>query len=115
MEEFISDAIRALPGQFDTRAMGVGVPGLPVGFAWRGEERRIETRLDQWKQSSPEGGRPGNELYLRRHYFRLRMDDGAIWTVYFVRHTTAGKNPRSRWFLYSIEPPTPDANAGESG
>jgi hypothetical protein len=103
MEEFISEPVTALAGQFDAHSMATGVPGLPGGFTWRGLDCLIVERLDQWKQSSPEGGRAGGEVYLRRHYFRLRMNDGAIWTVYFVRVATAGRNPRSRWFLYSIE------------
>lgn len=102
MEQFISEPIRPLPGGFDTAAMAAGLPGLPRGFLWRGREHVVAARLEAWKQSAPEGGRAGGELYLRRHYHRLRMADGTVWTVYFTRQAARGGSPRRRWFLYSI-------------
>jgi hypothetical protein len=44
-------------------------------------------------------------MYLRRHCFKLRMDDGAVWSVYFVRQTPKSGSVRTRWFLYTIDPP----------
>lgn len=61
MEEFVSELITPQRGTFDTGAMGVGLPGLPAGFEWRGESRRIVTLLEEWKQSAPEGGRAGGD------------------------------------------------------
>ena len=58
-----------------------GEPGLPQGFAWRDEERRIEEVLSTGKAATPDRG----EMYIRRHTYRLRMDDGEIWNVYFLR------------------------------
>lgn len=103
MQQFVSEPLSALPGAFDTRAMAAGQPGLPAGFRWRDVELRIEGVLETWKQSEPEGGRPGGERYLRRHYFRLRMSDGATWVVYFLRQTPRSGSPKARWFLYLIE------------
>ena len=103
MEEFVSEVITPHAGTFDSGAMATGLPGLPAGFDWRGESYRITTQLESWKQSAPEGGRAGGERYLRRHYFRLHMSDGATWVVYFVRQTPRGTSPRKRWFLYAIE------------
>ncbi|MBN2445161.1 MAG: cytoplasmic protein [Phycisphaerae bacterium] len=101
MEEFVSEPIEPVAGTFDTAAMARGEPGLPAGFLWHGEKFDVLERLETWKQSSPEGGRHDAEVYLRRHYYRLRMSDGAIWTVYFTRQARAGGSPRRRWFLYS--------------
>ena len=103
MEEFVSELITPQRGTFDTGAMGAGLPGLPAGFEWRGESRRIVALLEEWKQSAPEGGRAGGERYLRRHYFRLRMSDEAVWTVYFLRQTPRSGSPKKRWFLYAVE------------
>lgn len=103
MQEFISEPLRALPGAFDTAAMATGLPGLPAGFQWRGRTLRIAAVLGHWKHSEREGGRSDGSLYLRRHYFRLRMSDGTVWVVYFVRRTARGGSPRQRWFLYSVE------------
>jgi hypothetical protein len=81
--------------------MGRGEPGLPSGFTWRGNSVTIVERLETWKHSSREGGGAG-DLYLRRHYYKLRMSDGSIWTVYFVRQTPRTGSPKNRWFLYTI-------------
>ena len=102
MEQFISERITPSGGHFDTAAMGRGEPGLPLEFAWRGQTHGIVEKLDQWKHSTPEGGRAGGERYLRRHYCTLRMFDASVWTVYFVRHTPRSGSPKSRWFLYKI-------------
>ena len=104
MTEFVSEAIRPRAGTFDALGMGRGEPGLPSGFDWRGESLTIVERLAAWKDSSREGSRAQGELYLRRHYYRLLMSNEAVWTVYFVRQTPRSGSPRSRWFLYSVEP-----------
>ena len=81
-----------------------GEPGLPEGFAWREEERRIEEVLSTGKAATPDRG----EMYIRRHTYRLRMDDGAIWNVYFLRQAPKGGSTtaaKRRWYLLSTEPP----------
>ena len=80
-----------------------GEPGLPKGFTWRGDDIVIGELLESWKHSSREGGAAG-DLYLRRHYYRLRMEDATVWTVYFVRQTPRSGNPKQRWYLYTVEP-----------
>lgn len=105
MTEFVSEPITPHEGTFDAKPMAAGLPGLPGGFDWRGESFQIVDRLEAWKQSAPEGGRPDGERYLRRHYFCLRMSDEAVWTVYFVRQTPRSGSPKTRWFLYSVERP----------
>ncbi len=105
MLEFLSEPLTALSGRFDTAEMARGLPGLPSGFRWRHEDYSITRRLEGWKHTSSEGGRAGGQVYLRRHYHRLEMSDGSVWTVYFVRQTPRGSSPRTRWFLYTREPP----------
>ncbi len=101
MDEFVSEPLAPRAGTFDAGQMAAGLPGLPGGFVWRGESRAVVEVVETWKQSSPEGGRAGNERYLRRHYYRLRMSDESEWTVYFVRQTPRSGSPKSRWFLLS--------------
>lgn len=101
--EFVSETIAPHEGRFDTEAMGRGEPGLPAGFDWRGVSYDIVERLEQWKHSERESGRAGGELYLRRHYYKLRMSDGSVWTVYFMRQTPKSGSPKRRWFLYSVD------------
>lgn len=103
MPDFISEPITPHKGAFDTAAMAAGTPGLPRGFTWRDEAYEIVAVLGSWKASGPEVGSFHGERYLRRHYSRLKMSDGTVWTVYFIRRTPQGSSPRQRWFLYSIE------------
>ena len=103
MEEFVSESITPHAGTFQSSSMAAGMPGLPAGFDWRGESHRIVAELGSWKQSAPEGGRADGERYLRRHYFRLRMSDETVWTVYFIRQTPRSGSPKNRWYLYAVE------------
>ena len=98
MSEFVSEPITPLAGAPDTEAMVRGEPGLPPGFVWREAEYRVVSRLDAGKTHSPDRG----EMYVRRHTWRLRMDDGSIWEVYFLRQPPKrGARTRyaARWFL----------------
>jgi hypothetical protein len=104
--EFISEVILPVGPSFDAGAMSRGEPGLPQAFEWRGRKLMITSRIEQWKATSAEGGRAAGQVYLRRHYYRLGMSDGSVWTVYFTRQTPPSGSPKSRWFLYTIGQPT---------
>jgi hypothetical protein len=109
VHDFISESITPAGGTFDSVAMARGEPGLPAAFNWRGRSYRVVAQVSRWKDTSAEGGRAGGEVYLRRHYFKLHMDSGQVWTVYFVRQTPKSGPPANRWFLYLIDhPATPD-------
>ncbi len=103
MAELISEPITPTAGTSDTAAMGRGEPGLPSGFTWKERELSVAEVISVWKHSSREGARAGGDVYLRRHYYKLRMSDDSVWTVYFVRQTPKSGNPKRRWFLYTIE------------
>lgn len=98
MGEFVSESIRPWSGTFDAAAMARAEPGLPKGFDWRGQPNEIVEMLERWKQSGASMG----ELYLRRHYFRLRMADDSVWTVYCLRQSPRGGSGKRRWFLLEI-------------
>lgn len=87
---FVSERITPLPGRFAAAAMVRGEPGLPEGFVWRGRTVRIRERLAVGRRTGPSAG----ESYVRRHTFRLRMEDDAIWEVYFTRQ------PPLAWYLF---------------
>ena len=102
MARFISEPLTPLPGAFDVAVMVRGEPGLPAGFTWRNRECRITETLAAGKTTDDSEG----EAYVRRHTWRLRMDDGSIWRVYFLRQPSKGASPRQRrqrWYLQSIE------------
>ncbi len=101
MARLISEAIRPLAGGFDPAAMAQGEPGLPAGFRWRERTFAVAACERRWKKLGPES--KGGELYLRRHYFALRMEDGSLWTVYCLRQPSSAGSGRQRWYLYSID------------
>ena len=100
MAKLISEPIIPVAGTFEAAAMARGEPGLPEGFLWRGRKTLITACTRRWRLLRPESA--GGELYLRRHYYLLCMDDGSQWTVYCLRQPPKSGSPRQRWFLYSI-------------
>lgn len=104
MAELISEPITPFGKDFDAQAMSRGEPGLPSAFTWRDSVYHIDAVLDRWKLSSREGATAQGELYLRRHYFRLRMTDSQTWTIYFIRQAPRSGKLSARWFLYTIGP-----------
>ncbi len=100
--DFISEQIELDAGTFDTSAMAAGRPGLPSGFTWRERHYAIVEILSEWKSSEAEYHRRG-ERYYRKHYWRVRVDNGEIMTLYAARHVKPGENPKSRWWLYTME------------
>ncbi len=107
MPDLVSEPITPMPGTLDASRMARGEPGLPGGFTCRGQSYHVVEVLETWKLSSREGGGAG-DLYLRRHYYKLRMSDRSIWIIYFVRQTPKSGSPKNRWFLYTVEPPDSD-------
>ena len=106
-ESFVSEAINPDGGAFDSQAMARGEPGLPTAFRWRDRSYAITEVIQRWNHCSREGAHAQGDLYLRRHYFKLRMSDGTIWTVYFLRQPPRGR-PRARaprWFLETLAAP----------
>jgi hypothetical protein len=104
-QEFVSEQIKPDPGTGDAAAMARGQPGLPSGFTWRDRHFAVRELLESWKQSEPCDHHSG-ERYYRKHYFRIRTDGGEIMTLYALRHVKRGENPRSRWWLHTIETPS---------
>jgi len=103
MSELISEPLTPHANTFDTARMGRGEPGIPSGFVWREKSVKVTELIGSWKHSSREGARAGGDLYLRRHYYRLRMSDGTVWTVYFVRQAPKSGSAKIRWFLYTVD------------
>lgn len=107
--ELISEAVTPDAGTFDAAAMARGEPGLPSGFTWRGQRFAIVELLETWKQSEAWDHTAGGQRYYRKRFYRVRIDSGQIMTIYALRQTKPGENPRKRWWLYSIEGLPPSA------
>lgn len=81
-------------------AMALGQPGLPARFTWRGRQYTVLEVIHSWKGSSPEGGRPGTEKYVRRHWYEIKTSSGEIMVIYCQRQGRRGS--KSRWWLYKL-------------
>ncbi len=100
-EEFVSESITPVAGAFDAAGMTRGEPGLPDRFVWREKEYAVVDVLEAWKESGPcRSG--GHEMYLRKHWFKIRTDDGLEMTVYFERQPRTKRQSKKRWWLYTI-------------
>jgi phosphoribosylglycinamide formyltransferase-1 len=101
-EEFVSETIKPIEGTFDTAAMTRGEPGLPAKFIWRDKEYQVAELLETWKETGP--CRNGSdEIYLRKHWYKIRTTDNIIMTLYFERQARSKKQNKARWWLYTIE------------
>lgn len=99
---FVSEPVTPLPGAFDPEVMRRGEPSLPPGFVWRGREYRVVATAGAGRKTDDSEG----ETYVKRHTWRLDMDDGSTWSVYFLRQPAkgaAGRGRRQRWYLRSVE------------
>ena len=103
-DEFVSERIVPAAGTFDAAPMTRGEPGLPGRFVWREQEYAVAEVLEAWKETGPcKSG--GAEQYLRKHWFKVRTDDGIEMTLYFERQARAKRQDKHRWWLYTINKP----------
>ncbi len=101
-QQFVSEPLSPAPGSSDPRAMARGEPGLPRRFTWRDDEYQVIEVVKQWKSSGP--CRSGaDEMYLRRHWYRIITEPHQVMTVYCERQRRPGGSPKSRWFVYTVE------------
>ncbi len=91
---FVSEAI-APGGDFDVAAMSRGEPSLPQHFVWNGGELRIAQLRRAWRSTKTDRG----DVYLKRHWFEVLLDDDRVAVVYFERQARRGT---PRWWLYTI-------------
>lgn len=111
-DEFISEAIIPDETSFGLPA-SVGEPALPWRFTWRGRAFVVGEIVRAWKEHEPDRTHGGGELYLRKHWFKLRVDDGSVMTIYFQRQPASRRAARTRWWLYCRTAPL--ATAAKDG
>jgi phosphoribosylglycinamide formyltransferase-1 len=100
-ERFVGEQIMPVAGSFASRAMSRGEPGLPRCFVWRNTPYEVAEVLQTWKESGPcKSGGP--EIYLRKHWWRVRTAGGLDMTIYFERQQRSRRQEKSRWWLYTV-------------
>ena len=101
-DEFVSEAIKPVAGTFDTAGMTRGEPGLLGRFIWRDIEYAVDEVLEKWKETGRcKSG--SSEMYLRKHWFRIRCTDGSKMTIYFERQPKSKRQSKKRWWLYTVK------------
>ena len=99
-DEFVGEKIQPVRTTTSTRHMAAGEPGLPRRFVWRGREYAVRRILEKWKTTGP--CRSGSdEMYVRKHWFRILTDDGTEMKLYFERQPRSGRERAARWWLYT--------------
>lgn len=101
---FVSEAIAPVPGSMEPAMMASGEPGLPMRFTWRGREYAVAEVLEKWRETGPCRHGSG-EQYARKHWFRIKTEDGSEMRLYFERQPASRKRAKTRWFLHSIISP----------
>ena len=101
-DEFVSEAIEPVEGTFDAAGMTRGEPGLPRRFVWQDTEYQVADVLEKWKEAGPcKSG--SSEMYLRKHWFKIKCTDGSEMVIYFQRQSRSKSNNKKRWWLYTIK------------
>jgi hypothetical protein len=100
-EEFVSEPIQPIAETFDCAAMTRGEPGLPERFVWRSSEYTVAEVLEAWKETGPcKSGGP--EMYLRKHWYKIKTTNGLIMKLYFERQARSKSRNKTRWWLYTV-------------
>jgi len=74
---------------------------MPAGFTWRGREYAVDQVLESWKETDPCRHKSG-EMYLRKHWYRIRISDGREMKIYLERQPRKGSRGEDRWWLVTI-------------
>jgi hypothetical protein len=88
-------------------------PGCPDGFTWEGQTFRVAERLAEWSDFTRRGRAARNmqpahaavastrgSLGVGRFYFRVKVESGRIFDIYYDRAPQDADRRKGQWFLY---------------
>lgn len=88
-------------------------PDAPAAFVWRGQRLRVAEVLSTWFDFERTGHQARNmapahqEVARRRgswgvgrYFFRVRLEDGRAFDLYFDRAPEKAGDRKGHWFLY---------------
>ncbi len=89
-------------------------PSCPDLFVWRGESYRVTAALSEWVDYARRGRAARNmqpqhaavaehrgSWGVGRFYFRVRVEDGRIFELYYDRAPKGSDQRKGAWFLVS--------------
>jgi hypothetical protein len=107
---FYDDPIEVL---FDSPPAREKSPPCPNGFVWNGQIFRVAESLSEWTDFARRGRyaknmRPAHaavaagrgSLNVGRFFFRVKVDSGQIFDLYFDRAMKNVDDRKGQWFLY---------------
>ena len=107
---FIGEPIQA---QFDQPPRFEKKPGCPDRFVWRGETYQIVKILSEWHDYGRRGRMQHNMRPARavaaarrgswgvgRDYYRVRIDTGQVFDIYYDRAPKTADDRKGGWFIY---------------
>jgi hypothetical protein len=88
-------------------------PGCPDGFTWEEQTFRVVERLAEWSDFTRRGRAARNmqpahaavastrgSLGVGRFYFRVKVESGRIFDIYYDRAPQDADRRKGQWFLY---------------
>jgi hypothetical protein len=88
-------------------------PHCPNGFIWNGQTYTITASLSEWTDFTRRGKMAKNmrpehaevastrgSLNVGRYYFRVRVDTGQVFDIYYDRTMKNVDNRKGEWVLY---------------
>lgn len=107
---FYDESIEVL---FDVPPVHEKSPHCPNGFIWKGQSHRIIGSLSEWSDFTRRGKMANNmrpehaaaastrgSLNVGRFYFRVKVDSGQIFEIYYDRAMKGVDRRKGEWFLY---------------
>lgn len=98
---------------FDTPPAKEKSPPCPNGFAWRGQTYRVTESLSEWSDFTRRGRYAKNmrpehaivatgrgSLNVGRFYFRVKVNTGQVFDLYYDRAMKNVDERKGQWFLY---------------
>lgn len=104
---------REITVAFDRPSMRSKIPGAPSSFVWNEGRFRVETVLARWSEFERKGRMARNmaPAHLRsaarsgswgvgRFYFRVRVEGGRVFDLYYDRAPESAGDRAGHWFLF---------------
>jgi len=99
--------------EYDTPPALEKSPPCPAGFIWDGATYRVIEVLSEWSDFKRRGRNARNmrpahaalaasrgSLNVGRFYFRVRVESGQVFDLYYDRAMKSVDDRKGQWFLY---------------
>ncbi len=111
-QPFLHFYVEPIEPIFDTPPALEKAPPCPDGFTWQGQTYRVVEMLAEWHDYRRRGRMADNmqpaharvaaqrgSLGVGRFYFRVRVDTGQVFELYYDRAPTSADDKKGHWFL----------------